>query len=220
MAFASIGAAAVLIDEPDHELARLLLADAIDAIGPVLPPVPACPGEQDEGAAVARSWVWPEPCLRYANATLAEALIAAGHALGRSSVTLQGLEMLRWLLGVETAPGHLSVTGASGRCASDRGPQFDQQPIEVAALADACARALAVTGRPVWSAGLRTAVGWFDGDNDAGLPMFDDLTGGGFDGLHRDRVNRNQGAESTLAYVSTMQQAAWSLGSSELRATR
>ena len=76
-----------------------------------------------------------------------------------------------------------------------------------AALADACARAAAVDPRPLWPNGIRAAAAWFDGDNDLRLPMWDPETGGGFDGLHADRVNLNQGAESTLAALSTMQQA-------------
>ena len=84
-------------------------------------------------------------------------------------------------------------------------PAYDQQPIEVAALADACARALAITGDVHWSAGLDRAVGWFLGENDSNLPLYNEATGGGFDGLTADGVNTNQGAESTLAMVSTLQ---------------
>jgi hypothetical protein len=84
---------------------------------------------------------------------------------------------------------------------------FDQQPIEVAAMADACWRAHAVTGDPSWLRGVSAATAWFDGDNDIGLPMHDPESGGGFDGLQVDRVNLNQGAESTLAFISTMQRA-------------
>ena len=75
----------------------------------------------------------------------------------------------------------------------------------MAALADACARAAAVDPSPVWPDGVRSAAAWFQGDNDAGQLMWDPETGGGFDGLHADRVNRNQGAESTLAVLSTLQ---------------
>jgi hypothetical protein len=46
---------------------------------------------------------------------------------------------------------------------------------------------------------------WFHGDNDASVSMIDDITGGGFDGLHSHGRNLNQGAESTLAMISTLQ---------------
>ena len=74
-------------------------------------------------------------------------------------------------------------------------------------MADACWRAHHVTGEPEWLRGVVAAAGWFNGVNDVGLPMFDARSGGGFDGLQVDSVNLNQGAESTLAFVSTMQRA-------------
>jgi hypothetical protein len=120
------------------------------------------------------------------------------------SVTLR---LLGWLLDRETHEGHLSCTPVGGRGPDDRSPAFDQQPIEAAALADACARAMAVSDDPRWEQGLRLAIGWFDGDNDNGHTMFDPQTGGGFDGLTPTGRNENQGAESTLALLSTMQHA-------------
>ena len=92
------------------------------------------------------------------------------------------------------------------RCGGPLSP-LDQQPIEVAALADACARAAAVDPSPAWPDGVRAAAAWFQGANDAGQLMWDPQTGGGFDGLHADGVNRNQGAESTLAVIATLQHA-------------
>lgn len=193
MAFAAIGAAEVAAASPGHRAAHSLLRDAVESIGP-LP--------------LSGTWCWPEPRLRYANATMAEALIAAGAVLDQRRVLQQGLEMLSWLLDLEMAPGHLSVVGHSGRGPDDEGPQFDQQPIEVAAMADACWRALRVTDDSSWAGGIMAAEAWFRGVNDCGLTMFDETSNGGYDGLHADRVNLNQGAESTLAYVSTMYRAA------------
>ena len=74
-------------------------------------------------------------------------------------------------------------------------------------MADACARALSVDDSPMWLEGIAMANAWFDADNDAGVMMWDPVTGGGYDGLHADVANQNQGAESTLALVSTRQQA-------------
>ena len=192
MAFAALGAADVLTADPDDESAQSLLRDALAVIGPVL-----------DG-----SWLWPEPRLAYANAALAEAVIAAGAALGSEADVDRGLSMLRWLLTLETRRGHLSVTGVGGRGPEDEGPQFDQQPIEVAAMADACWRAQAVTGDRSWCSGIAAAAGWFDGDNDSGAVMYDSQSGGGYDGLRADGANINEGAESTIAFVSTVQRAA------------
>ena len=191
MVFAALGAAEVASIDPHHGPARTLLSDMLDVVGPV----------------PAGAWAWPEPRLRYANASVAEAVIAAGVALGRPADVDRGLAMLAWLLSLETRGGHLSVTGVGGRGPGDRGPQFDQQPIEVAAIADACFRAHAVTGDSCWIAGVTAAAGWFRGDNDAGIPMMDAQSMGGYDGLHAHSVNRNEGAESTLALVSTMQRS-------------
>lgn len=190
MAFAALGAADVVAAVPRHGAARRLLADAVAAIGP--------PSSDT-------TWPWPEERLRYANAALPEALIAAGDALGRTEVIDHGLRLLAWLLDRETFDDHLSPTPAGGRGPDDAAPAFDQQPIEVAAMADACARAAEVTGDVTWLRGVNMAVRWFEGDNDAGAVMWDPATGGGFDGLEAAGTNLNQGAESTLALVSTMQ---------------
>jgi hypothetical protein len=192
MAFAALGAAAVLGVHPTNAAAHSLLSDFAGAL------------------LVARddpAWPWPEVRLYYANALLPDAMIAAGVALERPKLVAGGLDLLGWLLARETRDGHLSVTPAEGSGPGDVGPRFDQQPIEVSTMADACARALSVDDSPKWLEGIRMANAWFDGDNDAKVMMWDPLTGGGFDGLHAEVANQNQGAESTLALVSTRQQA-------------
>ena len=191
MAFAALGAVEILERWPDHPAALTLLDRASAIIGEP-------PGDA--------GWPWPAPRLSYANAAIAEAVIGAGWKLGRARVLRSGLRMLEWLLTVETRDGHLSVVPAGGWGPGEVRPAFDQQPIEVAALADACTRAAAVTGDSGWLAGVERSVAWFLGDNDAGVPMFDEQTGGGCDGLGRTGRSRNQGAESTLAMISVMQQ--------------
>jgi len=138
----------------------------------------------------------------------AEAVIVAGWKLGRDQVLGQGLRMLEWLLAGETRNGHLSVVPAGGWGPGEVRPAFDQQPIEVAALADACMRAAEVTGDSHWLAGAEMSVAWFLGDNDAGVPLLDEQTGGGCDSLGPASRSRNQGAESTLAMISVLQQGA------------
>ena len=192
MSFAALGAAEVLAVRPRHAGARELLSDAVEAIGR--------PGSDPD-------WAWPERRLTYANAVLAEAMIAAGALLGRPDVLDDGLAALRWLLSRETVAGHLSPTGTAGAGPGDRPPMFDQQPIEAATMADACVRAFQVTGDPVWNDGLRLAVGWFMGSNDTGRPLRDAERGACFDGLEADGVNENLGAESTLALITTLQHA-------------
>ncbi|HEY4408875.1 MAG TPA: glycosyltransferase [Acidimicrobiia bacterium] len=190
MAFAALGAAEVLTVRSDHGPAR----DLLKAAGAVL----SAPGDG--------SWPWPEPRLTYANAHWAEALLATGSALDDDQLAEQGLRLLDWLLEVETAGGRLSLTPVGGWGPGEPRPGFDQQPIEAAALADACARAFLLTGNIGYIAGLNRAVAWFLGDNDTQVPMYDAQTGGGYDGLERDGRNDNQGAESTIALISTLQQ--------------
>ena len=189
MAFAALGAAEILQTWHDHSGALSLLSGAVTVIGE--PP--------------AGTWPWPAPRLSYANAAIAEAVIVAGWKLGRDQVLRNGLRMLDWLLAGETRDGHLSVVPAGGWGPGEVRPAFDQQPIEVAALADACMRAATVTGDSSWLAGAEMSVAWFLGDNDAKTPLLDAKTGGGCDGLGPSGRNRNQGAESTLAMISVMQ---------------
>ena len=190
MAFAALGAAEMLRADPDNEPAASLLSDASDAIGR--------PGPDPR-------WPWPHERLTYANAALAEAVIAAGHLLGRPSVLADGLRMLRWLLDIQITGDHLSVLPSAGWQRGGPRLRHDQQPIEVAALADACAVATTVTGDDSWRDGVRRAVAWFLGGNDVNVPMWDPETGGGYDGLTLHGPNLNQGAESTLALISTLQ---------------
>ena len=191
MAFAALGAAEVLRAQPGHVGARSLLDDAITSVGrPALDP----------------AWVWPEARLHYANAVFPDVLISAGRILGRPQVLRDGLDMLRWLLDRETLDGHLSVTPVDGAGPGDAAPGFDQQPIEVAAMAQACHRAFMTTDDRDWLHGVHMASQWFAGDNDSGVMMWDPASGGGYDGLHRWGPNLNQGAESTLALVSVLQQ--------------
>jgi hypothetical protein len=192
MAFAALGAAELLSVQPGHRSARALIDDyAAGVAGPHGDP----------------AWPWPESRLTYANAVLPEAMIAAGVALEDHTLQRRGLDLLAWLVDHETVDGHLSPTPVGGRGPGDPRPGFDQQPIEVSTIADACARAADADASALWPDSVRLAAAWFDGANDAGLPMWDPQTGGGFDGLHADRVNCNQGAESTLAVIATMQQA-------------
>jgi hypothetical protein len=113
--------------------------------------------------------------------------------------------MLGWLLDHETRDGHLSPVPVGGWAPGEARPGFDQQPIEAAAMADACARALQLTGDDAWIDGLRRSIGWFLGENDAKVELADWRTGGGSDGLHESGRSDNQGAESTLALITTLQ---------------
>ena len=192
MTFAALGAAEVLRVIPDHRPSLNLLRAALFEIG--------IPSERPE-------WKWPEERLTYANACVAEVVIAAGELLREPRFTIRGLTMLDWLVHIETNDGHISVTPVGGWHHDEPRPGFDQQPIEVAALAEAAARAYGLTRDPHWANVVRMCADWFDGDNDSQTPMADHVHGAGFDGLERDGRNENCGAESTIAMLTTFQQA-------------
>ena len=192
MAFASLGAAEILGIDPDNRYAWGIINSAIQIL---------------DRPVVDRSWRWPEERLTYANAVLPEALLAAGSLSGSGRLVEAALDQLKWLLAMESSEGHLSVTPDGGRGPDDPIRRFDQQPIEVAAMADACDRALLVTNDPAWAVGIHRAIGWFLGENDLGAVMFDAASGGGYDGLTESGPNLNEGAESTVALLSTLQHA-------------
>lgn len=193
MVFAGLGAGELLLARPDDVMAAELLA--------------ATTGRLLLLSADAGDWPWPEPRLTYANGALAECLLLSWQAVDDRTAGALGLELLDFLLETETLDGRLSVTPVGGRGPGDTGPAFDQQAIEVAALADACARADRLAPDQRWRDGVAMAWAWFTGDNDAGTPMYDPTTGGGYDGLQRTGPNLNQGAESTLAMLATAQRA-------------
>ncbi len=151
-------------------------------------------------------WPWCEPVVTYANAKLPHALLMSGKWLQRDELIDVGKRALAWLLDVQTnEDGHLSIIGTDGWY--PRGGErarFDQQPVEAHALLDACIEAYHVTREKHWARQARRAFNWFLGDNDLRIPIHDFTTGGCRDGLHGDRVNANQGAESTLAWLMSL----------------
>lgn len=151
-------------------------------------------------------WVWFEDRLGYDNARLCEALIVSGHDTGTSRYLDAGLDALRWLMKLQTAErGHFKPIGTETFGTDHRQPQpFDQQPLEAWAAVSACLTATRVTGNAVWQSEASRAFAWFLGENDLRVPLVDIERGACFDGLHPDRRNANQGAESTLAYLAAL----------------
>ncbi len=151
-------------------------------------------------------WQWFEEELSYDNARLSHALIVSGRATGQQAVLNRGLETLRWLTEQQTtAQGHLRPIGSNGfyRRGGARA-NFDQQPIEAQATVAACLEAHQATGDLRWYEQAEHAFDWFIGGNDLRLELYVPETGGCRDGLHVDRVNGNQGAESTLAFLLSL----------------
>ena len=148
-------------------------------------------------------WPWFEESLSYANARLSQVLILSGRWADNARAFEIGLRSLRWLVSVQKAPrGHFRPIGSAGFYRRGGTPaEFDQQPIEAHGTISACLEAYRSTNDPSWHEEASIAFEWFLGRNDLGLSLYDSKTGGCCDGLHMDRVNQNQGAESTLAYL-------------------
>jgi glycosyltransferase involved in cell wall biosynthesis len=151
-------------------------------------------------------WPWFEEVLSYDNARLPHALIAVGHDAGDARALEVGLHALGWLVQVQRAPqGHFRAIGCHGFYRKGHEPaRFDQQPIEANATVSACLEAYRATQDLAWLHEAHSAFEWFLGRNDLGLELYDPSTGGCCDGLQEDRINRNQGAESTLAFLLTL----------------
>jgi hypothetical protein len=137
---------------------------------------------------------------------LCEALIVSGHDTGKEHYLDAGLDSLRWLMKLQTAErGHFRPIGTETFGADHRHPHpFDQQPLEAWAAVSACLTAARVTGDAVWQGEASRAFAWFLGQNDLRVLVVDIERGACFDGLHPDRRNANQGAESTLAYIAAL----------------
>ena len=151
-------------------------------------------------------WLWFETSLTYANASLPHALLLCGQWIPNNAMKEAALETLTWLVDRQRAKaGHFIPVGSHGFY--PRGGErarFDQQPIEAQVTVSACLEAYRATGDQRWREEARRTFDWFLGYNDLGLPLYDPTTGGCRDGLHPDRTNENQGAESTLAFLSSL----------------
>jgi len=151
-------------------------------------------------------WTWCEKEVTYDNPRLAQALIQCGAATGQQNAIEWGLKALRWLTEIQTSEeGHFRPIGCKGFFSRNgQRAQFDQQPIEACAMISACLEAYRVTADPFWQDQATRAFDWFLGWNDLGLELYSYNSGGCYDGLHVDRVNANQGAESTLAFLTSL----------------
>ena len=153
-------------------------------------------------------WRWFEPVLTYCNAALPHALLMCGQSIPNTGMTEAGLESLSWLASIQNTDKNTSYfvpIGSNGfyKHGGERA-RFDQQPIEAQAMVSASLEAFRITGDKHWRQEARRAFEWFLGHNDLNLPIYDSTTGGCRDGLHPDRVNENQGAESTLAFLQSL----------------
>jgi glycosyltransferase involved in cell wall biosynthesis len=152
-------------------------------------------------------WQWFENILAYGNARLPQSILLVGSACADDRMVSAGLEALDWLLAQQRCEtnGHFVPIGSQDfyRQGGEKA-RFDQQPIEAAGAVSACLQAYRITGDSRWRSEAWSAFNWFLGDNDLQLPLYDSVSGGCRDGLHPDRANENQGAESTLSFLMAL----------------
>ena len=152
------------------------------------------------------AWPWPEPILTYENGLPPRALIVAGRWLGSTPMVEAGRRALDWLIDIQTNDaGGFSPIGNGWWPRGGERSRFDQQPIEATALLLAAEAAFDESGEERYAAAMERCYAWFLGGNDIGLPVADPARGAGFDGLEADRVNQNQGAESTLMWLIALE---------------
>ncbi len=164
-------------------------------------------------------WPWPHPELIYDNARIPQAALAAGATLGRPELVERARLALDWLTGLSVdAQGVVHTVGNHWLRRGEQPGTFtgDEQPIDVAALCEAHTEAARVLGDQAHAHRAVQVLDWFGGNNRLGVPVYDVVSAGCHDGLGREAVNDNQGAESTLAFL----QAALCVASTGLQPPR
>ncbi len=148
---------------------------------------------------------WFEGRATHCNARLSQALIASGVRLRNDEMTETGLRSLRWLSQLQLSPSgedYFVPVGSNGfHREGGLRDEFDQQPVEAGSMVSACLTAHRLTGDGRWAKDARRAFNWFLGQNQLRRALYDATTGGCRDGLHPDRPNENQGAESTVSFL-------------------
>jgi hypothetical protein len=149
-------------------------------------------------------WNWFESRMTYANAVLPHAMLIAAGRWPDAPFFNIGCEALKFLEAQTTLEGVFWPIGNNGWYShSEPRARYDQQPIEAVAMADAALTAFSLTGDVLHFELLHRTHSWFHGSNSVGLALADPMSGACCDGLGTQGLNRNQGAESTLAFLWT-----------------
>lgn len=156
---------------------------------------------------VSKDWPWCEETLTYDNARLPQALLLSGQRLGNDEMLQTALCALSWLKKIQHDKSGCYFAAIGNNGWFTRGSnkaKFDQQPIEAAAMVDACIEAFNITQDEEWITYTYRCLNWYLGDNELHISLYDHATGGCRDGLETKGVNENQGAESTLCWLMAL----------------
>lgn len=153
-----------------------------------------------------KDWPWFDDKVTYGNSRIAQALMCSGKTLNDKKLSDAGFKLLDWLISKQFNKDYFSPIGNNGWLSKTEMPEFDQQPLEAHGMIDACLLAASISNSSQYEDYAKKAFDWFLGNNAHGLPLYDFSTGGCRDGLYKDGLNKNQGAESTISWLSSLLQ--------------
>jgi len=195
VAFAIIGIHALLSSDPENSRVEIMCRILSDKLIQWFRDV------------TSEDWPWCEETLTYDNARLPQALLLSGQRLGDDEMLQTALRALTWLKKIQHDESGCYFAAIGNNGWFTRGSnmaQFDQQPIEAAAMVDACIEAFKITQDEGWITYAYRCLNWYQGNNELHISLYDHATGGCRDGLQTQSVNENQGAESTLCWLMAL----------------
>jgi len=150
-------------------------------------------------------WKWFENIICYDNGIMPMALFQTYSIIREEKYLNVAKETLEFLEKHSTHNGRLSIVGSRGWYQRDgEKAKYDQQPIDAAAMVLAYQSAYRVTKDKSYLKKMRKAFGWFLGENDMGMSLYDHETKGCADGLLPEGVSLNQGGESTVSFLMAL----------------
>jgi hypothetical protein len=147
------------------------------------------------------SWRWFEKDLNYNNALLPESLLIAGGTLNNDEYTRLGLSTLEFLMSKTFSKTYMPIGHKKWYENKQKRSEYDQQPEDPASMVLALTKAYEFTHEPTYKTHAVKCFSWFMGNNSLKKSLYDKKSGGCYDGLHPDRVNLNEGAESLVSYL-------------------
>jgi len=147
-------------------------------------------------------WCWFEEVLSYSNSKLPEALYLAHDITGNEEYLEIAEKSLKFLTELTFIEGKICLIGQNGWCKRNgKRALFDQQPVDASSLVHTYLTAFSITKNPEYHRNAIESIHWFFGNNHLNQMVYDEMTGGCFDGVGKYTLNMNQGAESTLSYL-------------------
>ncbi|MDD5071864.1 MAG: glycosyltransferase [Patescibacteria group bacterium] len=151
---------------------------------------------------IAKKWFWFEDYLTYSNFKMPESLLCAFAATGDKRYLKVAEKALKFLLPIHFEKSYFSAIGQNGWYFCDgKRAYFDQQPEDTSSAVEALVKAYEITKRKDYAEKAKIAFNWFLGRNYLSQMVYDEATGGCYDGLGKHSLNFNQGAESTISYL-------------------